>query len=79
MDAEDPGVLGELYVVAYDDDGKQVWGPETAEQVVYSAPLDWSTPVTVPLAEAPQLSMGAEGESMIIRPSSSRQLVGANK
>jgi hypothetical protein len=39
---EDATALGDLYVVAYNDDGERAWGPETAAQVAFSTPLDWS-------------------------------------
>jgi hypothetical protein len=42
LEDEDPGVAGELYVVAYDDDGSQVGEPERGDELLSRPVLNWS-------------------------------------
>lgn len=78
MEEEDAGVLDDLYVVAYDDAGARVWGPETALQVVYVTPIDWLQAASVGSASAVTLN-SSDGTTTTIPRVASRLVVGAGK
>ncbi len=39
---DDAGIIADLFVVAYAEDGQRVGGPQSAEELVESPVLDWS-------------------------------------
>jgi hypothetical protein len=78
MEAEDAAALEDLYVIAYDDNGERVWGPETAAQVLYMTPIDWSQGVLAASASGKTLN-SSEGITKTIRRVPSRLVVGAGK
>jgi hypothetical protein len=42
LEDEDPGVAGEVYMLAYDDDGSQVGEPERGDELLSRPVLNWS-------------------------------------
>jgi len=80
LEEETQGIAAELYLVAYDDDGARVRGPEPADELLRAWVLDWSD--VMPMAQPAAILIGgtvAQTHTSPSPPPPGRLSVGASR